>query len=72
LVQHGKEDKVTDPKLSQMLYDESKSHDKTIRLYEGMWHSLIAGEPPENVRLVFDDSIQWILERADDTEKKRK
>jgi predicted esterase len=35
LVLHGKEDKVTDPKLSQALYDESKSKDKTIKLYDG-------------------------------------
>lgn len=35
LVQHGREDRVTDPKLSQALYDESMSHDKTIKLYDG-------------------------------------
>jgi acylglycerol lipase len=35
LVQHGKADRVTDPKLSQMLYDEAKSEDKSIRLYDG-------------------------------------
>jgi hypothetical protein len=35
LVLHGKEDRVTDPKLSQALYDESKSKDKTIKLYDG-------------------------------------
>jgi acylglycerol lipase len=71
-VQHGKEDKVTDPKLSQALYDESKSKDKTIHLYEGMWHSLTGGEPLENVLLVFNDAIEWILARADDKVKKQK
>jgi alpha-beta hydrolase superfamily lysophospholipase len=40
LIVHGKEDMVTDPKLSQALYEESKSKDKTIHLYEGMWHAL--------------------------------
>ena len=35
LVQHGKADRVTDPQLSQMLYDEAKSEDKTIHLYDG-------------------------------------
>lgn len=35
LVQHGKDDRVTDPQLSQALYDESKSNDKTIKLYDG-------------------------------------
>jgi acylglycerol lipase len=34
-IQHGSADKITDPKLSQALYDESKSKDKEIKLYEG-------------------------------------
>lgn len=69
LVQHGKADKVTDPKLSQTLYDEAISTDKTIRLYDGMWHALTAGEPTENVQLVLNDSIEWILARANDNKK---
>ena len=72
LVQHGLADKVTDPQLSQALYDESKSTDKTIKLYDGMWHALTAGEPEENAELVFNDSIEWILERATNNDKKRK
>jgi acylglycerol lipase len=69
LVQHGNADKVTDPKLSQALYDEAISADKTIRLYDGMWHALTAGEPTENVELVLNDSIEWILARANDDKK---
>ena len=64
LVQHGKEDRITDPKLSQAIFDESPSKDKTLKLYEGMWHSLIGGEPDENVEQVLNDSIEWILERS--------
>ena len=64
LVLHGKDDLVTDPRLSQALYEESPSKDKTIHLYEGMWHSLTSGEPDENIDRVFDDCIQWILQRA--------
>jgi len=70
LIQHGKADRVTDPKLSEMLYAECKSKDKTIRLYDGMCHALTAGEPKENVDIVFNDSIEWILERATDDKKK--
>jgi alpha-beta hydrolase superfamily lysophospholipase len=69
LIQHGTADRVTDPKLSQALYDESKSNDKTIRLYDGMWHALTAGEPEENAQRVLNDSIQWILERAEGDKK---
>jgi acylglycerol lipase len=64
LVLHGKADRVTDPDLSQALYDESKSTDKSIQLYDGMWHSLTGGEPDENVDRVFNDIIAWIEERS--------
>ena len=64
LVQHGTMDRITDPKLSKILYEESKSSDKTIKLYEGMFHSLICGEFDENIDVVFNDCIFWILERA--------
>jgi acylglycerol lipase len=64
LVQHGTMDRITDPKLSKILYEESKSNDKTIKLYEGMFHSLICGEFDENIDVVFNDTICWILERA--------
>jgi len=64
LVLHGLADRVTDPMLSKALYDDSCSRDKNIRLYEGMWHNLTCGEPDENVDRVFNDVIEWILERA--------
>lgn len=64
LVQHGKLDRITDPKLSQILYEESKSKDKTLRLYDGMIHSLLCGELDENIEKVLDDSIHWVLERS--------
>jgi len=64
LVLHGKDDRVTDPKLSQQLYEESPSADKSIRLYEGMWHCLTSGEPDENIDLVMNDCIEWILKRS--------
>jgi acylglycerol lipase len=64
LVQHGKMDRVTDPKLSEALYNESMSSDKTLRLYDGMLHSLLVGEFDENIDMVFQDSIKWIVERS--------
>jgi acylglycerol lipase len=64
LVQHGSLDRITDPKLSKSLYEESKSQDKTLRLYEGMFHSLLCGEFDENIDVVFNDSINWVLERT--------
>ena len=69
LVMHGKDDLVTDPQLSQALFESSKSRDKDIRLYDGMWHSITCGEAEEDIDLVFKVSVtgegsmftEWIL-----------
>ncbi|XP_044462178.1 caffeoylshikimate esterase-like [Mangifera indica] len=64
IVLHGEDDKVTDPGVSQQLYNVASSEDKTLKLYEGMWHGLLYGEPPENIEIVFRDIINWIEERV--------
>jgi esterase/lipase len=64
LVVHGKDDIVTDPRLSQALHDVSRSADKTIHLYEGMWHAVTSGELDEDIDRVFDDCCNWILQRC--------
>ena len=52
LTAHGTADCVTCPTSSQLLYDKASSEDKTLKMYEGMYHSLIQGEPDENSNLV--------------------
>lgn len=64
LIQHGLDDKVANPKLSQLFYEETTSKDKDIKLYEGMWHALTTGESKENIDLVFYDAITWIMDRV--------
>ncbi|TKW27764.1 hypothetical protein SEVIR_3G278300v4 [Setaria viridis] len=64
LVLHGEADTVTDPEVSRTLYERSASTDKTIKLYPGMWHGLTAGEPDENVELVFSDILAWLDQRS--------
>jgi alpha-beta hydrolase superfamily lysophospholipase len=64
LVVHGKADRVTDPRLSEQLYNESPSKDKSIKLYEGMWHCLLKGEADEDIEMVYNDIISWVLERS--------
>lgn len=63
LVLHGTQDRVTDPQLSVSLYQESLSTDKTIRLYDGMWHALLSGESDADIDCVFRDVTQWIMDR---------
>ena len=64
IVLHGLEDMVTDPRMSEMLYNESRSTDKTIKLYRGMYHNLTTGETDENIDTVFDDAISWVTDRS--------
>ncbi|KAG4174335.1 hypothetical protein ERO13_A11G114500v2 [Gossypium hirsutum] len=63
-VLHGEADTVTDPEVSKALYEKARSTDKTIKLYPGMWHGLTAGEPDENVEMVFADIIGWLDKRC--------
>nr|AEV41020.1 hypothetical protein [Oryza minuta] len=52
LVVHGSADEVTDPAISRALYDAAASEDKTIKIYDGMLHSMLFGEPDENIERV--------------------
>jgi acylglycerol lipase len=60
LVLHGLEDKVTDPKLSQALLEESTSVDKNMKnmkLYQDMCHTIMTSESAEDFDLVFNNII---------------
>ncbi|RLM85255.1 caffeoylshikimate esterase-like [Panicum miliaceum] len=64
LIVHGGADKVTDPSVSELLYQSAASQDKTLKLYPGMWHALTSGESPSNIRTVFQDIIAWLDHRS--------
>ncbi|XP_059642605.1 caffeoylshikimate esterase [Cornus florida] len=65
LTAHGTGDGVTCPTGSKMLYEKAASADKTLKIYEGMYHSLIQGEPDENANAVLGDMRAWIDERVE-------
>ncbi|XP_074589271.1 caffeoylshikimate esterase-like [Curcuma longa] len=65
LVVHGDADTVTDPRLSQCLYESASSEDKTLKLYPGMWHALTSGESQEHIDLVFSDIVSWMDRRTE-------
>lgn len=65
LTVHGTSDGVTCPTGSKLLYEKASSTDKTLKMYDGMYHSLIQGEPDENANLVLADMRAWIDERAE-------
>lgn len=64
IIVHGGDDVVTDPSVSQLLYETAASKDKTYKLYPGMWHALTSAESPDNMNSVFADIIGWLGQRA--------
>lgn len=57
LILHGTADHATVPAGSQRFYDEAGSKDKTLKLYEGHYHDLLADIDRERVMA---DIQQWI------------
>lgn len=64
IVLHGSADVVTDPDVSKGLYEKAKSDDKSMKIYDGMMHSLLFGETDENVEIVRKDILAWLSERC--------
>ncbi|KAL8228159.1 hypothetical protein R6Q57_015743 [Mikania cordata] len=64
IVLHGDADVVTDPAVSEELYEKAKSEDKSMKIYVGMMHSLLFGETDENVEIVRGDILAWLNDRC--------
>ncbi|XP_062110115.1 caffeoylshikimate esterase isoform X2 [Humulus lupulus] len=60
LILHGAKDRVTDPQVSQFLYEKASSKDKTLKLYEEGYHCILEGEPDERILTVLNDIITWL------------
>ena len=54
---HGTDDKATRPAGSQYFYDHAGSSDKTLKLYEGHFHDLLADTDKE---VVMSDILAWL------------
>jgi len=57
LIVQGSADKLVDPKGAQTLYDAVGSVDKTIKIYDGLYHEVF--NEPEHDR-VLDDIRVWL------------
>ncbi|KAK9078283.1 hypothetical protein SSX86_002340 [Deinandra increscens subsp. villosa] len=66
LIAHGTADPMACRSGSEMLYEKAGTakEDKELKLYEGMGHSLISGEPDEASDIVLADMKAWIDEKA--------
>jgi acylglycerol lipase len=58
IVVQGGGDKIVDPAGAQMLYDKAGSKDKTIKVYEGLYHEVF--NEPERAR-VLKDVETWLV-----------
>ena len=63
LLLHGSGDVVTDPAGSEDLFTRARSHDKTLKLYPGLYHDLLHEPEKEEVTA---DIVEWLDARLDD------
>jgi alpha-beta hydrolase superfamily lysophospholipase len=58
---HGSEDVLTDPEGSRQLDEQAVSSDKTLKIYDGLYHEVL-NEPEKDE--VLTDILHWLDERA--------
>jgi acylglycerol lipase len=61
LLLHGMDDRVTHPEGSRAFHERAASSDKTLRLYEGLYHGLL--EETEKDQVV-SDILSWVESRC--------
>ena len=61
LLVQGAEDRLVEPSGAQMLYDKASSRDKTLKVYDGLYHEVF-NEPERD--LVFGDVEDWLEARV--------
>jgi alpha-beta hydrolase superfamily lysophospholipase len=62
LVMHGSEDKLAGVSGSKMVVDRAGSKDKTLKIYDGLYHEIF-NELAEDRKRVFADMTGWIKSR---------
>ena len=54
---NGSQDKIVDPTVSQVIHDRCSSPDKTVRVYNGLYHQILTEPEKEQV---MDDMLTWM------------
>lgn len=57
LILHGSADKIVKPEASRLLYANAASTDKTLKMYEGLYHEVV--NEPEKERVI-NDMLEWL------------
>ena len=61
LLLHGTDDALTEPEGSRELYRRARSEDKTLKLYDGLYHEVL--NEPEREQVIAD-VVQWLDART--------
>ena len=61
LILHGGADQLTKPDGSKMLNAKAKSTDKTLKIYDGLYHEIL-NEPEQ--KMVMKDMVDWMMARC--------
>ncbi|HSV38076.1 MAG TPA: lysophospholipase [Nocardioidaceae bacterium] len=61
LVMHGTDDKIVSPSGSNLVYESIRSKDKTLKLYDGLYHEIL-NEPEKDT--VIDEILAWLDKHA--------
>ncbi|MBR6800547.1 MAG: lysophospholipase [Eubacteriaceae bacterium] len=61
IILHGSEDKLSDPQASVNFYNNISSSDKSLKMYEGLYHEIL-NEPEKDE--VISDILAWLEERV--------
>jgi alpha-beta hydrolase superfamily lysophospholipase len=65
LLLHGSEDRLCPPAGSEMVHSLATSPDKTLKIYDGLYHEIF--NEPERAQVI-GDLVGWIVERTPLTE----
>ena len=58
LIMHGSSDKLADISGSEMLFEKVSSKDKTLKLYDGLYHEILNEPEQDQVKA---DILSWLL-----------
>lgn len=59
LLVHGSEDRLVSVQGSRMVYERASSADKTLEIYDGLFHEVL-NELPEDRQRVLADIVAWL------------
>ena len=60
-INHGSDDILIDPASSQVLYDDISSTDKTLKIWDGLYHEILNEPEKEEVT---SEIISWIKKKS--------